>query len=68
MNDAGRRANQVRDGRAWAALLRDEGVTDVILRDAGLTDAQRAGLARVGAHRVDAVGPVEWWRIPGATP
>lgn len=68
LNDAGRRANQVRDGRAWAALLRDEGVTDVILRDAGLTDAQRAGLARVSAHRVDAVGPVEWWRIPGATP
>lgn len=65
---AGWRANRVPDGSAWVALLQEEQVTDVILRDAGLTDAQRAGLARVGAHRIDAVGPVEWWRIPGATP
>lgn len=60
----GARANQQADGRAWAALLRREDVTHVLLRDAALTDAQRAGLARVGAQRVDAVGVAEWWRIP----
>ena len=52
------------DGRGWEALLRREGVTHVLLREPALTDAQRAGLARVGARRVDAVGVAEWWRVP----
>jgi len=52
------------DGRAWAALFRQEGVTDVLLREAALQPAQRAGLARLGALRMDAVGAAEWWRIP----
>lgn len=60
----GTRANQMADGRGWEALLRREGVTHVLLREPALTDAQRAGLARVGARRVDAVGVAEWWRVP----
>lgn len=60
----GTRANQIADGSAWASLIQREGVSHVLLRESSLTDAQRAGLARVGARRVDAVGAAEWWRVP----
>ena len=67
-NDAAMQADGDATGRAWAALLQREGVRHVLLRDEMLHPAQRAGLARVGARRVDTAGNAEWWQLPEPTP
>lgn len=51
-------------GGRWATFLREEGITDVMLRPAQLTPAQRAGLARVGAHLRMTVDEAQWWHVP----
>jgi hypothetical protein len=53
-------------GERWAALLRQESISDVLLRPAQLTPAQRAGLTRVGAHPRMTVDEAQWWHVPEA--
>jgi hypothetical protein len=51
-------------GAAWAALWRAHGIGDLVLHAQRLSPAQRAGLALSGATREQAIGDVEWWRLP----
>ena len=51
-------------GAAWAALLRDQGISEVILRPESLTPAQRAALQRLHAKRRVQTGKAEWWSLP----
>ena len=63
-------ADRDASGRAWLALLRAEGISDVLLRPAVLAPPRRAALQAAGATRVAQSGPAEWWRLPaeGVTP
>ena len=61
---AGLRADADPSGEAWARLLGENRIGHVILKSAALTAAQRAGLARVRAHRVAGAGDMELWRVP----
>jgi hypothetical protein len=58
------KANRDASGRAWAARVRREQVTDLVLRPQRLTPAQRAALGQLRARKVAAVGEAEWWRVP----
>nr|MDQ3040518.1 hypothetical protein [Pseudomonadota bacterium] len=60
----GERVDADPSGKAWARLLQDNDIRHLILQPARLTPAQRAGLALSGARLVNAVGDVQWWRIP----
>jgi hypothetical protein len=64
MQVAAEAADHDASGAAWAALLRRQHIAEVILDPATIHASQRAGLARIGAHREMAIGNVEWWRIP----
>ena len=63
---AARLADEVPDGSAWVALLRDEGASDVIVRRNSTRAVRLRALEQAGARRFSAVGPAEWWRMPEA--
>lgn len=54
-------------GRAWAALLRRENISDVILHGETVTPAQRAALLASGATQRAVVEKREWWTLPSGT-
>jgi hypothetical protein len=53
-------------GEAWVSLWQRHGIGDLVLHPQRLAPAQRAALALSGATRQQAVGDVEWWRLPVA--
>lgn len=62
---AGKHADADPSGKAWERLLHDNRITDVILQPATLTPAQRAGLVRAGAQRIDQAGDAQLWHLTG---
>lgn len=63
---AAKLADEVPDGGAWVALLREQGASDVIVRRDSTREVRLRALERAGAQRLSAVGPAEWWRMPAA--
>lgn len=68
LETAGAAADADASGTRWAALVRDIDARWLLLHPQHLNDAQRAGLALVGAQRVDTAGDVELWSVPHAAP
>ena len=67
LEQAARDADGDPSGARWAALLRRERIEAVLLRPATLEPAQRAGLARLGAHPAVTAGEAQWWHITEST-
>ncbi|MCL7715264.1 hypothetical protein [Stenotrophomonas mori] len=61
---AAARAAKDPSGRAWLALMRKEGISDVLLRGDSVTPAQRAALKRARAEHRSTVQEAEWWSLP----
>lgn len=67
MNRAAREADADASGEGWRQLIADSHARWVLLRRDALGPAQQAGLARIGAQPVRAIGPAELWSV-GAEP
>lgn len=65
---AARQAERDPGGRAWAALVREHGITELLVRPADASGALRAGLTVLDAHPVMTVDEAQWWHVPGSDP